>query len=86
MALGSIQPLKEMSTRNLPGCKGRPAPKTDNLTAICEPTVYNMWEPQHLTAPWASTAVYRDSFTFHFLIYIYLFVVYLKTLSTTQTM
>jgi hypothetical protein len=26
MALGSTQPLTEMSTRNLPGGKGRPAP------------------------------------------------------------
>jgi hypothetical protein len=39
MTLGSTQPLTEMSTRNLPGCKGRPARKADNLTAICEPTV-----------------------------------------------
>jgi hypothetical protein len=39
MALGSTQPLTEMSTRNLPGRKGRPVPKTDNLTAICEPIV-----------------------------------------------
>jgi hypothetical protein len=39
MALGSIQPLTEMSTRNLPGGKGRPARKADNLTAICEPTL-----------------------------------------------
>jgi hypothetical protein len=39
MALGSTQPLTEMSTRNLPGGKGRPAHKTDNLTAICEPIV-----------------------------------------------
>jgi hypothetical protein len=37
MALGSTQPLTEMSTRNLG--KGRPARKTYNLTAICEPTV-----------------------------------------------
>jgi hypothetical protein len=37
MALGSTQNLTEMSTRNLPGGKGRPAHKTDNLTAICEP-------------------------------------------------
>jgi hypothetical protein len=36
MALGSTQPLKEMSTRNLPGGKGRPARGADNLTAICE--------------------------------------------------
>jgi hypothetical protein len=39
MALGSTQPLIEMSTRNLPGGKGRPACKADNLTALCEPTV-----------------------------------------------
>jgi hypothetical protein len=39
MALGSTQPLTEMSTKNLPGGKGRPARKADNLTAICEPTV-----------------------------------------------
>jgi hypothetical protein len=35
MALGSTHPLTEMSTRNLPGGKGRPARKADNLTAIC---------------------------------------------------
>jgi hypothetical protein len=40
MALASIQPLTEMSTRNLPGVKGGPpARKADNLTAICEPIV-----------------------------------------------
>jgi hypothetical protein len=39
MALGSTQSLTEMSTRNLPGGKGSPARKADNLTAICEPTV-----------------------------------------------
>jgi hypothetical protein len=37
MALRSTQPLAEMSNRNLPGSKGRPARKVDNLTAICEP-------------------------------------------------
>jgi hypothetical protein len=37
MAMGSTQPVIEMSTRNLPGGKGRPARKADNLTAICEP-------------------------------------------------
>jgi hypothetical protein len=35
VALGSTQPLTEMSTRNLPGGKGRSAHKADNLTAIC---------------------------------------------------
>jgi hypothetical protein len=39
MVLGSTQPLTEMSTRKLPGGKGRPVRKADNLTAICEPTV-----------------------------------------------
>jgi hypothetical protein len=39
MALGSTQPLIEMSTRNLPEGKGRPMCKADNLTAICEPIV-----------------------------------------------
>jgi hypothetical protein len=39
VALGSTQPLTEMSTRSLPGGKGRPERKADNLTAICEPIV-----------------------------------------------
>jgi hypothetical protein len=39
MALGSIQPLTEMSTMNLPGGKGRPGSKADNITAICEAVV-----------------------------------------------
>jgi hypothetical protein len=39
MALGSTQPLTEMSTRNLHEDKGRPARKADNLIAICEPTL-----------------------------------------------
>jgi hypothetical protein len=39
MVLGLTQPVAEMSTRNLPAGKGRPARKADNLTAICEPIV-----------------------------------------------
>jgi hypothetical protein len=57
MALGSTQPLTEMST-------GRPARKAENLTAICESIVYKMWEPRRLTTLWASTVCYRGSFTF----------------------
>jgi hypothetical protein len=64
MTLGSTQPLTEMSTRNLSGGKGRVACKAENLTAVCELIVQNTWEPQHLTTLWASTACYRDSFTF----------------------
>jgi hypothetical protein len=39
MALGSTQPLTEMSTRHLPGGKEQPAHEADNLTTICEPIV-----------------------------------------------
>jgi hypothetical protein len=39
MALWSTKPLAEMSTRDVPGGKKRPARKADNLTAICEPIV-----------------------------------------------
>jgi hypothetical protein len=66
MALGSTEPLTEMSTTNLPGGRGRPARKADNLTAICELTVQKMWEPRRLTNLWDITACYRDSFTFTF--------------------
>jgi hypothetical protein len=40
MALGSTEPVKEMSTRNLPEGKGLPARMADNFTVICEPFVY----------------------------------------------
>jgi hypothetical protein len=39
MALVSTQPLTEMSTKNIPVGKGRPAREVHNLTAICEPIV-----------------------------------------------
>jgi hypothetical protein len=39
MALGSTQPLTEMSTRSPPGGKGLPAREADNLAAVCEPIV-----------------------------------------------
>jgi hypothetical protein len=49
MALGSTQPRTEISTRNVLGGKGRPALRANNLTA---------------TTLWASTARYRDTFTY----------------------
>jgi hypothetical protein len=68
MALGSTEPLSEMSIRNLPGGgKGRPAHKADNLIAICEPIVFKTWEPRRLTTLWAFMACYKDSFTFLFI-------------------
>jgi hypothetical protein len=39
VALGSTQPLTGMSTRNLPGGKGQPVCKADNLTVLCGPIV-----------------------------------------------
>jgi hypothetical protein len=39
MALGSTQPLTEMSIRKLSGSKGRPARKAENFTAISDPIV-----------------------------------------------
>jgi hypothetical protein len=37
-----------------------------NLTAICEPTVYKMWQPRRPTTLWVPTACYRDNFIFSF--------------------
>jgi hypothetical protein len=56
MALGSTQPLTEMSTSNFLGevKGGLSARKADNLTAISEPIV--------LENVGASRACYRDSF------------------------
>jgi hypothetical protein len=68
MALGSTQPLTEISTRNLLGGKGLPTRKADNLTAICEPIVYKIWEPRRLTTLWASAVCYRDRFTSCYLV------------------
>jgi hypothetical protein len=51
MALGSTQPLTEMSTRNILGGKGWPERKVHNLTAIFEPIVY-MWEPLNVSQPY----------------------------------
>jgi hypothetical protein len=39
VALGSTQALREMSIRNIPGGKGRPARRADKLSNICEPNV-----------------------------------------------
>jgi hypothetical protein len=44
MALGSTQPLTEMSIRNLQGGKGRPTRKADNFIAIFELIFYKMLE------------------------------------------
>jgi hypothetical protein len=70
MALGSTQPLTEMSTRNLPGGKGRAARKATNLTAICEPSrkcggldVSQLYGPPR---PVTALQAYRDTFIYFF--------------------
>jgi hypothetical protein len=62
MVLGSTQPLAEMSTRILPGGKGRPERKVHNFTAICEPTVskcggLDVSEPYGLPGPGTGIAL-----------------------------
>jgi hypothetical protein len=42
--------------------KARPVRRADILTAICEPTVSTVWDPQHLTTLEAFRACYGDSF------------------------
>jgi hypothetical protein len=62
--IGSTQPVTEMSTRNILLGKG-PARMADNLTAIHKPIIWKIWKPRRLTSLWASTACYRNSFTFY---------------------
>jgi hypothetical protein len=83
MALKSTQRLSEMSTANLPGGRRQPARKADNLTAICEPIVYKMWQPERPTTLWTATACYRDSFT-SFLYIVYSIFGYLTMLSIAE--
>jgi hypothetical protein len=59
VALGSTQPLKEMSFL---GVKVKPAHKLDNLTSICDNGCLENAE--------ASRACYRDSFTFTYIIHV----------------
>jgi hypothetical protein len=41
-------PLTELGTSILPGGKGRPPLKTDNLATVCERLVWKMSEPQRI--------------------------------------
>jgi hypothetical protein len=55
MTLGSTQILTEMSIRNLPGGKGRPAHMADNPTVICEPIVWNICRNLDASQPYGSS-------------------------------
>jgi hypothetical protein len=66
MALGSTQASNRNEYQESPWGKRQPAREADDLTAICEPIVWKMWEPRRLTTLWAFTACYRDSFIFFF--------------------
>jgi hypothetical protein len=72
MALGSTQPLTEMSTGYVPGGKKRPARRADNLAAIYKPNVWKCGEPQPPATPSASTACTGIT-----LPYLYLYIVIL---------
>jgi hypothetical protein len=65
------------------GSKARPVCDADNLTAICEPIVYIMWDPQHLATLWASSAYYGDSFTFY-LLYVHVEVCVVDIISSAE--
>jgi hypothetical protein len=77
MAPRLTQPLTEMSTRNLPGGKGRPAPKAEKLTSrLWADCLENVGTSTSKTL-WTSTASYRDSFT----LFCHLFLLRFLTLS-----
>jgi hypothetical protein len=56
MIMGSAQPPTEMGTRNILEGKEWPARKSENLTAIFEPTVWKMRDPRRLTTLWVPKA------------------------------
>jgi hypothetical protein len=56
---GTTHPQTEM---NLPEDKGRPPRKVENLIAVCEPTIYKIWELPRPINLWAPTTCERDSF------------------------
>jgi hypothetical protein len=75
MALGSTQSLIQMSTSILLLGKERLARDANSLTAICKPTFWKMWKPQHFRTVWITLACHRNTFT----------LLYLSTAHWTET-
>jgi hypothetical protein len=64
MAMGSTQPLREMSAMNFPGAEKRLARRADNLTTICEPMSENVGTTP--CSPKGLHSLYKENFTFTF--------------------
>jgi hypothetical protein len=84
MSLWSTQPVTEMSTSYLPGGKARPARKTDNFTAICEPLFRKCWnlDVSQLYGPPPPGTGIALPFFYHAMktcdgVYVFIYVVYL---------
>jgi hypothetical protein len=74
MALGSTQPLTEMSTKDFPGSGERPARKADNLTTTCELIVrkYGILDvSQHYGPPRPVTGMVLPSFMYKELMFFF---------------
>jgi hypothetical protein len=74
MALRSTQRLTEISTRNLPGGKKRPAHRADNLAAT--PSMSRMSENAGASVsicrnPKGLQGLCRDNFTFFFIFFLF---------------
>jgi hypothetical protein len=64
VAVGSTQPLTEMSARNLPeGSKARPERKSNNFTTVSADYPENVGTSTSRIL-WTSAACYRDSYTY----------------------
>jgi hypothetical protein len=69
MALGSNQPLTEMSTRNIPGGKGgRCVRLTTSQPSRAE--CHEICEPKSPGTPWVTPGLLRDCFTFTFTLWL----------------
>jgi hypothetical protein len=64
MALGSIQPLTDMSMRNLSGGKGWQMHKADNLATICELIVKGKCGSLNISQPYEPSRPATGIFTF----------------------